>query len=537
MKKLLLMLLCAFIVPAYAFAGYDDVANRIDALFGGKEGIVVSAEGTKVYTDTGANAGAVVGMEYTVVRETEKVVHPITGKVLGARRVTIGTIVLTDVQPEYSVGEYTGKEAVQPKDIVSIAVPASVALDLQKLDVFEAAALKDALGRGRNFRLVQEAPYVLHAVAVDEAGFNWWLTSTKGREVVRGFSAYAGLTAQKNVQSGATLQLTFHASAKFDDIYTSIAAGHFLTKDATTLAVSTKDAVDIFNFDTDFSRIARIIKGAELVVSVEAADLNGNGLDELFVSIVEDNEKMRSRVFEWNGKEFVMLQKDIPYLFRTFIIGGKTKLVGQKIGVDGAFIGGMYEFTANKGRYERLTALQGTEATSLYGSAFGDIDGDGEIEALQVDVDNHLRAYKKGKEMFRTREYFGDTPRKLVMMETKKVLDTLKSETEQIEVLERIALLRSRYFVLEDGSMLLLDNERTMRAMVNRDSFTASRIMLYSFKNRVFTLQWKTQDIEPTVMDMAMVKSGGQYHIFMVRKVAGGLLSSDRSDIMHFQFR
>ena len=59
---------------------------------------------------------------------------------------------------------------------------------------------------------------------------------------------------------------------------------------------------------------------AENIVNIEAVDLNNNGKDELFVSAVTKKNQPASYIFEYDNGEFKILQKDIPYFFRTYYV-------------------------------------------------------------------------------------------------------------------------------------------------------------------------------------------------------------------------
>jgi len=75
------------------------------------QGIVVKVDGKKVYTDLGITAGIREGDELEIVNGLEKIVHPITGKVLHEERDIAATLKVVASEPLISICEVTSGEA------------------------------------------------------------------------------------------------------------------------------------------------------------------------------------------------------------------------------------------------------------------------------------------------------------------------------------------------------------------------------------------------------------------------------------------
>ena len=69
------------------------------------EGYVIGVNGDELTLDIGANKNIKKGMKCIVYREGKEIIHPITKKVLGIETEELGTIKLTNVYPNYSIGK------------------------------------------------------------------------------------------------------------------------------------------------------------------------------------------------------------------------------------------------------------------------------------------------------------------------------------------------------------------------------------------------------------------------------------------------
>ena len=126
-----LVALAALGSPSRAAAGMADRVGATFALmidefikaFSPLEGFVIGSEGTALYLDIGASAGAQVGQEFTIFRKGGEFHHPITRKVLGRYEEVLGFAQVRAVQPRFSEALYVpveGKSLPQSDDGVRI---------------------------------------------------------------------------------------------------------------------------------------------------------------------------------------------------------------------------------------------------------------------------------------------------------------------------------------------------------------------------------------------------------------------------------
>ena len=85
-----------------------DLAGRGSAQY-----FVISIQGKDVHTDLGERNGVRPGVVVEVYRETEQVVHPVTGEVMGDAPLVIGRLKIIRVLEKYSIGKVVKWDAKQ----------------------------------------------------------------------------------------------------------------------------------------------------------------------------------------------------------------------------------------------------------------------------------------------------------------------------------------------------------------------------------------------------------------------------------------
>jgi TolB-like protein len=78
-------------------------------------GRVAEVDGDAVYVTLGAGNPIAKEDELLVFREGGEIKDPVTGDVLGTRRISVGRLVVTDVRDKYSKAKTVGDKQVQPK--------------------------------------------------------------------------------------------------------------------------------------------------------------------------------------------------------------------------------------------------------------------------------------------------------------------------------------------------------------------------------------------------------------------------------------
>jgi hypothetical protein len=77
-------------------------------------GLLVDYDGKEAVINAGRNAGVKPGDHFTVERIAQKLTDPATGEVLSVRRVSLGTLEVTNVEDKVSFATFTTAEGNQP---------------------------------------------------------------------------------------------------------------------------------------------------------------------------------------------------------------------------------------------------------------------------------------------------------------------------------------------------------------------------------------------------------------------------------------
>jgi hypothetical protein len=145
-------------------------------------------------------------------------------------------------------------------------------------------------------------------------------------------------------------------------------------------------------------------------IAVDAADINGNGKAEIFVTALyglDTNEILRSFVLEWNGSRFDTLVEKSNWYYRVIDMPDRGKiLVGQERGAQRVFKAGVFELSWSGGAYTPVQQLALPSGVNLFGFAYGNALNDGRRMLVAFNRRNRIEVFDElGKKV-----YSGDTP-------------------------------------------------------------------------------------------------------------------------------
>jgi len=159
------------------------------------------------------------------------------------------------------------------------------------------------------------------------------------------------------------------------------------------------------------------------IIGVDAADINGNGFDEIFVTSARKSmARMNSFVVEWNGTRFRKVLGDQNWYYRVIDTPARGKiLVGQKRRGKDLFWKGVHELGWNQKRYHPVELLDLPKGQKILGFNFGDILNTGQQVIVSYTEDDYLRIRdSKGQDIWASSERFGGTDTFLEYLETQE---------------------------------------------------------------------------------------------------------------------
>jgi len=144
---------------------------------------------------------------------------------------------------------------------------------------------------------------------------------------------------------------------------------------------------------------------------VDAADIDGDGRPEIFVSNL-NNYSIQSFVLVWNqGGGLKYVAKDLPYFFRVQPnpAGKGHILLGQKKDIAEPMIGPIYYMKADGGTYVPTdkTVRKPMKAANLYNLLLADLNGSGRVMTLMIGLSYDLNVFSSnGDRLFQGGEVY-----------------------------------------------------------------------------------------------------------------------------------
>jgi TolB-like protein len=241
--------------------------------------------------------------------------------------------------------------------------------------------------------------------------------------------------------------------------------------------------------------------GGRDFLTLDAADLNGNGTAEIFITSII-GEDVNSFILEYEGKAFKRLGDKNGWYFRVLDLPqlGPT-LLGQKMGLVESFSGPIRRFRWKKNRFAKGKKVKLPKETQLLGLAIADITGDGKGEIIRFDDDDRLRVFSADEKdlLYKTSTKYGGSNN---FFDWERVPQIIASD----HVAKRV-FLHGRIITLD------LDGDEKAEVIVNKNHFSTGRlfdrIRLFD-KGEVYNLawddmmlveQWRTREIPGYIAD------------------------------------
>ena len=524
MKKLILILI---LIPniLYAKETFDSFAARTDSWAQGLNGYVVSS-GKDVTIDLGKNANVVKGMEFITTKDGQELLHPVTGKSLGRKKVETGKIIINRVEEKYSICSIKENKGIGKGNQISHIYPVPVSIKTNLLEESETAQLRYALFKQGALVESDSSDYSI-VCGREKQGANTAKCSLtyKGNEIFSDDIAVKGvkiITTAKNVDALKPYKIETSAYG--------MAIGYFTGKENGYLvAVNERSSVIVYEIKEDVLVEKTSINSiAENIVNIEAVDLNNNGKDELFISAVTKKNQPASYIFEYDNGEFKILQKDIPYFFRTYYVAGKKNIICQSY-TEGAMTGMIYgvEYKKDENKYSFTTPYSRSYGAAIYG--FGLIKGsenrDDEIMffnrhgELSLSDGENIKIYKELD--------CGNTPNYLEYSEKLNtgVNVAATGDSAGFFVYDEQSIIvpvYQRIIQMPDGSIMLYSNKLVKMNVIGK--YKAAKIGSYFFTDKMVPV-WE-KNLSGTAVAEIDVTSDGSHLAYIVSKNKNGLSKS-----------
>ena len=184
-----------------------------------------------------------------------------------------------------------------------------------------------------------------------------------------------------------------------------------------TVVIGTR-SIDIYTYSDDRLLLKKGLQGrrTDNYLSLDVADINGNGIAEIFVSNLV-NDSLESFVIEFQGGEFTRIVTDEGYFFRVIhTTKDGQMLIGQQMGLDGMLYGSVYKLVWKDNRLMESRKISLPEKSIVCGFNLIDVDKEGEEEIVLIDNNDSLKVFSNnGELLWRSIEIYGGTKDFLVL--------------------------------------------------------------------------------------------------------------------------
>ncbi|MBW1962009.1 MAG: VCBS repeat-containing protein [Deltaproteobacteria bacterium] len=284
-------------------------------------------------------------------------------------------------------------------------------------------------------------------------------------------------------------------SRRYKTVINGIAAGDVDGDGRTEVAFVDKENLMIHRLvEGRFEKVGQLKAGTGTVyLTVDVADINRNGISEIFVTSVSLNEaKMNSFVAEWSGSGFKKIVDRQNWYYRVIRTPDRGNiLVGQKRGIEDLFWKSVYELEWKQGKYRPVEKLPLPKGQKVFGFTYGDIMKDGRQLVISFDGGDYLRVLDpNGREIWISGERFGGTT---TYLDHTNVFDTSPDSKNRYYLPQRIHVVD----IDSDGKnevITVKNTEAFSRTVAARlRVFRSGHIECLSWDTMGLRQKWKTR--------------------------------------------
>lgn len=276
----------------------------------------------------------------------------------------------------------------------------------------------------------------------------------------------------------------------------------------------------------------------EYLISVDMADINGNGYPEMFVTALNAGKNsVYSFVAEYDGDTFVTLVKDVSWYFRAMKAGDQTPVLfgqSQHFGGPDIFSGNIYQMAWNDNEYVPMEEILPSGAANLLGFAVGHFMMADENAMDAVSFNRHYMLQVTGKSgavQWTGSESFGRNMAYFVLPRKEPGVENRQHFPRKIQMVDldhdgtsEVAISSGSY---REGSLLGLFSQ-----------FNHSEIRFLSWDGLGLSVRWKTRNISGQITDFIVADIDNDNQAELAASVitaTGSIVTSPTSAIIAYK--
>jgi TolB-like protein len=426
------------------------------------------------------------------------------GKKLGADYVLFGSLTVfgNSVSIDAKMVDVTGKK--QPLTFFN----QSQGMDqvIPAVNLFASDINEKEFGRVMETRRVSPSPQTpASETAQPEADFR----ANPNKLLSGGFSGGEMQNAQKGAPGSAFLStqmgpgqaVQFWKSRDFKQRITGVAIGDIDGDGKNETVFTTDHTLEAYRYENkQFRKIGTLAeRKLDHLIGVDVADINRNGVAEVFVSALDPYRKyVKSFVVEFNGKTFTEIVPESDWYYRVVDIPKRGHvLLGQKQGLESPFDKPIFELVWQNSGYESANQAMRAKRANVLGFSLGNAMNDGSEAAVAFDDLDYLRVYSAtGKEIWKDGEKSGGTS------------DYFELPDHGVADMKNYAYYPMRILIKDinkDGknNVITVNNHR-LSDLISYRSYTHGEIEIRSWDGVGLAVLWRTRKLSGYFSDFGV---------------------------------
>ncbi len=264
---------------------------------------------------------------------------------------------------------------------------------------------------------------------------------------------------------------------------------------------TTEHTVEAYRYDNQrFIKIGTLAeRNLDHLIGVDVADINGNGVAEIYVSALDPYRKyVKSFVVELTGKSYTEIVKTTDWYLRVVEMPQRGKvLIGQKQGLESPFNKPIFELVWQNSGYDSAERVLGAKRANVMGISLGYVMNDGSETAVVYDDLDYLRMYDlSGKQIWKDGDKSGGSP------------DYFQLPNMGSADMENHAYYPMRILIQDinkDGKndVITIKNNR-LSELISLRSFTSGEIEVRNWDGIGLSVLWKTRKLSGYFSDFGV---------------------------------
>jgi len=276
-------------------------------------------------------------------------------------------------------------------------------------------------------------------------------------------------------------------------------------------------------------------------IAVDVADINQNGVAEIFVTSVRDNIP-NSFVMEWKEGKYVEIAKDLRLFLRVIEPSvSSPQLLGQTRGIEAPFNTPIFEIIWDGNKYRTANRMKIPEGLSVYGLTLDDLGMGGSEKIICLDDYDYLRIFQQTEKPLSKLAVFGGSEELLWKSDeafggSNIYIEDINKTTPYTQELENRTYINLRiltYDLNKDGKkeIIVVKNISSVgRVLTNVKLFTSSEVYNLEWDGLGLLENWRTRKINGYVADYAFkdIDNDGQNEIVLALVLSTGAAIQNR---------